>query len=436
MTAAEIDRRSPIERLLSRVVHIERGELPALLVSFAFFFLVLSAYYVVRPVRDSVGVTLGRGSLEGLFTIVFLVMLAAVPAYGWLVSNVSRRLVVPAVYLFFIADLMIFWGLFSAGISDRSVASTFFIWVSVFNLFVVSLFWITMSDLWENAQAKRLYGFIAAGGSAGALAGPLLTQGLVGLLGAHALLLVSAVLLAGAMLASMALRQLLGSATRSPRDDDLPAGKDILAGAVEVWRSPFLFRIALWVLLANLVSTFFYLEQSRIVGETIADRTDQVRLFARIDLAVSIMTILAQVFVTGRILEKIGVGAAASAVPVWATLGLMALTISPTLPVVVGVLAIDRAILFAFSSPAIKVLYTVVRREQKYKAQSFIDTVVYRGGDAASGWMISGLSKGLGFSGPAISAITVPLGLVWLALSYTLGKQQADLAARHERETT
>lgn len=430
VTTSRIEGASPLERLLARVVHVERGEAAALLLSFAYFFLVLSAYYIVRPVRDAMGVALGRGGLEMLFTIVFLVMIAAVPVYGFIVSRFPRRLIVPIVYLFFASNLVGFWLFLASGVSTATVAATFFVWVSVFNLFVVSLFWITMSDLWQSEQAKRLYGFIAAGGSAGALAGPLLTQGLVGVVGTNALLLVSAALLTGAMLVAQAVRRhLAADSDSSGAEQKVATARSVIAGAIEVFKSPYLMSIAAWVLLANLVSTFFYLEQSRIVGETLSDQAERVALFSRIDLAVSVMTILAQLLVTGRLLERVGVGIAAAAVPLWATIGLVALTISPTLAVVVTVLAVERAIGFAFSNPAVKVLYTVVGREEKYKAQSFVDTVVFRGGDAASGWMIGGL-KALGVGSTGIAAIVAPLGLVWLALSLWLGKRQSEMAER------
>jgi AAA family ATP:ADP antiporter len=419
----------PVGQALARVVHVLRGEVAPLLLSFATFFLVLSAYYVIRPVRDEMGVALGRDALERLFTVVFLVMLAAVPLYGWIVSSVPRRLIVPCVYLFFVVNLVLFRLAGGDGQPGPWLAGTFFVWASVFNLFIVSLFWITMSDLWASAQAKRLYGFIAAGGSAGALTGPFLTQALVGVLGASNMLLVSATLLAGAMLTAIALRRhVVAGGGAGTAEEELPVGRNILAGAVRVWESPYLFRIALWVLLANVVSTFFYLEQSRIVGETLTDRTARVTLFARIDLAVSVLTILAQVLVTGRLIERLGVGLAAAAAPAWATLGLVALAISPTLAVIVTVLAIERAIGFAFSNPAARVLYTVVDREEKYKAQSFVDTVVFRGGDAAAGWLFGSLARGAGLGVTTVAALTLPLAAVWVWLSLGLGKRQEDLA--------
>lgn len=413
---------SGIHALLSRIVHVERNEIAALVLSFAYFFLVLAAYYIIRPVRDEMGVAVGRDHLQTLFVAVFFVMLAAVPVYGWVTSHFSKRLIVPLVYGFFIANLLAFWTVLSGDGRTPAVASVFFIWASVFNLFVVSLFWIVMSDIYESDQAKRLYGFIAAGGSAGALAGPVITQSFVRMIGPDNLLLVSALLLSLALAVAMILRR-IAPRRANESSSESPVGKDILAGAVRVWKSPFLFRIALWILLGNLVSTFFYLEQSRIVGATLADRTARVELLSRLDLAVSVMTILLQVFITGRLLERFGVGIAAATLPAWCAIGLIGLAISPTLLVIVSIMAVERAVAFAFASPAVKVLYTVVEPEEKYKAQNFIDTVVYRGGDAASGWIFNTLGKGLGLAGGIVALTALPAALAWLYLSFSLGRQ-------------
>jgi AAA family ATP:ADP antiporter len=390
--------------------------------SFAYFLSVLCAYYIIRPVRDEMGVAVGTIGLQRLFVIVFFVMVAAVPLFGWVVSTFPCRRIVPIVYGFFIVNLIGFWSLFQAGMYGPAVAGTFFVWASVFNLFVVSLFWILLSDLYRTDQARRLYGIIAAGGSAGALAGPLITQSLVTTLGANNLLLASGLFLAGAAAAAIGLRRLFVEIGEH-QGEDLPIGKGVLAGAVATWRSPYIFRIALWILLANLVDTLFYLEQSRIVGETLADRNARVQLFARIDLTVSILTILAQVFLTGHVLENLGVGIAAATLPASAAVGLLLLTISPTLGVIITIMAAQRTITFALANPAIKVLYTLVGQEEKYKAQNFNDTVVFRAGDAASGWLFNTLATGLGLSLAAIAAVTVPITFAWFGLSIVLGRQ-------------
>ena len=429
MTASPQPAGSLIARALARVVDVRRDEIAGLMCAFLFFFSVLCAYYVIRPLRDEMGVTLGAEHLQWLFSAVFLVMLAAVPLFGWVVSSFARRRIVPIVYGFFIANLIGFWLLFASGTHAAVVAGTFFVWVSVFNLFVVSLFWSLMSDLYRTEQAARLYGFIAAGGSAGALAGPILTQSLVGSIGASNLLLLSALLLAAAIKAAVVLRRLFADVGQR-QGEERPLGKGLLAGAIAVWRSPHLFRIALWILIANLVSTLFYLEQARIVGETLTDRTLRVQLFARLDLAVSFATILAQVFLTAQVIGRLGIATAIAALPSFAVLGLVSLALAPTLVVIVSVLATERALAFAVTNPAVKVLYTVLAPEEKYKAQNFNDTVVFRGGDAASGWIFNSLAKTLGLGLGSIALLTLPLALYWLALSLVLGRQHGTLRSQ------
>lgn len=407
------------------------GETPekklAVVLSFAFFFSVLCSYYIIRPLRDEMGVTVGPDGLGTLFTLVFFVMLAAVPLFGWVTSRWPRRLVAPIVYAFFIANLVIFWSFLSRPGASTGLASTFFVWVSVFNLFIVSMFWIVMADIWTSADAKRLYGVIAAGGSAGALSGPLITQSVVKPLGAANLLLVSAAFLAVALACAVRLRRLIAGS--GPARDDRPAGDGIVAGAVRVLRSPYLFQIALWVLVANLISTFFYFEQSRIVGAAIAGREDRVQLFSRMDFASNTLAALVQLFVTGALIRRIGVGWAIAALPISALAGLAALGLAPVLWVIVGVVVVERAIGFAITNPAARVLYTVVEPEDKYKAQSFIDTVVFRGGDAASGWVFNGLAKAAGLATGPVALLTIPFAIAWAWLSFRLGREQERLAA-------
>ena len=413
---------------ISRFVAIEPGELAAMLWSFAYFFCVLCSYYILRPLRDEMGVTVGAGALQWLFVVVFFVMLAVVPLFGWVVSRYARSRIVPIIYGFFVLNLVAFWLLFRFAEASASHASAFFVWVSVFNLIVVSLFWSVMSDAWTNDQAKRLYGFIAAGGSAGAITGPLLTHSLVSVAGPTNLLLVSAFFLAAAIGCAVGLRQRIGADRPSAAGADLPAGGSLLAGAQRTLQSPYLRKIALWVLLANLIGTFFYLEQARIIGETISDRTQRVQLFARMDLVVNTLTVLGQLVLTAQFLRRLGVGFSIATLPLSATIGLVALSFAPTLGVIVAVMVAERAIAFAIANPGMRVLYTVVEPEEKYKSQNFIDTVVFRGGDAASGWLINGLARGLGAPASVVAVVALPFAVAWLGLSLLLGREQAARA--------
>jgi len=300
------------------------------------------------------------------------------------------------------------------------------VWASVFNLFVVSLFWSLMSELWSSGEAKRLYGFISAGGTAGALAGPLATQALIHMFAPRDLLLVSAALLIAALTLSLVLRSL--RAGHHADHEELPAGGGILDGARKVLSDPFFMRIALFVLLANIVGTFFYMEQSRLVGAAIPDSAERVRFFSARDLTVSVFTLAIEIFGTAAVLRRFGVTAALVALPVAAMAGTFALWATPLLWAVAAVMVVERVTAFALASPAIKVMYTLAKPDEKYKVQSFVDTVVYRGGDALSGWIYAAI--GAGFASPLMPSIAVPLVLVWLWNARKLGGLYETKAAQ------
>jgi AAA family ATP:ADP antiporter len=411
---------------LRRWFKVEPHELPPVAAAFAMFFSVLSAYYIIRPVRDEMGVELGKDALHQLFTVVFFVMLAAVPAFVAVASRVPRRYVLPAVYAFFAADLVLFWVLFRAGAAGPGLKAVFFIWASVFNLFVVSLFWSLMAELWTNTEAKRLYGLISAGGTAGALAGPVVTRGLISYFGTFDLLLVSAALLVAALLASLYLRRVHPAGGGSEAE---PAGGGILDGAAKVLASPYLFRIAVFIFLANIVGTFFYLEQSRLVALEITDSAERVKFFAGRDLVVSLLTLTIEVLGTAQVLNRLGVGAALLALPVAATVSVAGLAAHPALTVVAAVMVAERVLAFSLAGPAIKVLYTLTPADEKYKVQNFVDTVVYRGGDAVSGWMFSILSGGAGFAAAAMPMLALPLAIGWLWVARQMGRAYEDRSA-------
>ena len=399
-------------------VDIRPGEGAALAASFIMFFALLSAYYIVRPVRDEMGVAAGKDALHHIFSVVFVVMLASVPLFGWLASRFARRTVLPAVYLFFVLNLIGFWALLKSDTAGPLTAASFFVWASVFNLFVVSLFWSLMSELWSNAEAKRLFGFIGAGGTAGALAGPALTQWLAASLAVADLLLVSAALLTVAMFAGIAVRQVHAGATGEDRE---PAGGGILDGASKIFASPYLGRIALYVFLANIVGTFFYLEQSRLVGATIATSAERVQFFASRDFVVGLATLAVQIFGTARLIDRLGVTGGLIALPLTATAGTLALAYDPILAVAGAVMVAERVVGFALSNPAVKIMFTLTPADEKYKVQNFIDTVVYRGGDAVSGWVFAGISGGAGFATMLTAIAALPVTALWIWTARGLG---------------
>jgi AAA family ATP:ADP antiporter len=418
--------------LLQRLVQVQPDELRTLAWSFLYFFSLLCGYYVLRPVRDEMGIQGGVENLQWVFTGTFVVMLAAVPLYGWAVARLPRRRLLPAVYLFFIANLLVFHLLMGTGLVPEVTARAFFIWVSVFNLFVVSVFWSFMADLFSNAQARRLFGFIAAGGSAGAVTGPALTTALAPMLGPANLLLVSSAFLAVAM---VCIGRLLAWSAQQPGNTAQAAaavrgtGGSLWAGLRQVLVSRYLLGICLYILLYTTLSTFLYFEQAHIVQDAFDQPGERTRLFAAIDLAVNALTIVAQLLLTARVVRWLGVSGTLALVPLGVAAGLVALGAFPGLVALVSVQVLRRAGNYAVARPAREMLFTVVDREERYKAKNVIDTLVYRGGDAASAWLYTGLAAlGLGLS--AIAFIGVPLALLWAYNGVLLGRRQERLRER------
>ena len=418
---------------LARVVNVRPGEARALLWSFAYFFCLLAGYYVLRPLRDEMGIAGGVRNLPWLFTATFVVMLAVVPVFGAVVARLPRQRFIPLVYHFFVANIAIFWLLLTFDVGKLLVARVFFVWISVFNLFAVSVFWSFMADLYASEQGKRLFGFIAAGGSAGALLGPALTVWLAVPLGPVNLLIVAGLLLEVAVLCATRLETAAaGLKSESPAEaapaPDKGLGGGWLAGIVMVLRSPYLAGIALWVALLSLAGTFLYFQQANIVAAASDDPAVRTRIFATIDLAIGILTLLVQFLATGRLIARFGAGPAAAFLPLVFSLGFLALWLTPMLWVVIAFQAVQRAANFAISNPAREVLFTVLDREEKYKAKNVIDIVVFRGGDAVSGWLFAAL-RGAGLDPGAISLVTVPVTAAWLALALALGRAHDKRAA-------
>jgi AAA family ATP:ADP antiporter len=406
------------------------GEMRALLWSFAYFFCLLAGYYVLRPLRDEMGVAGGVRNLQWLFTATFLAMLVAVPVYGALVARLPRRRFIPIVYHFFVANLVIFWFLLTSGIEREIVARVFFVWISVFVLFAVSVFWSFMADLFTPGQGKRLFAFIAAGGTAGSLAGPALTIGLAELLGPANLLIVAALFLEMAVLCVRRLEQVAPeTATQiAGKTADVSLGGGWLDGFLLLLRSPYLAGITLWVSLLSVAATFLYFQQANIVAAASDDPAVRTRIFASVDLAVGVLTLIVQAFATGKLIARFGIGAALCLLPVVLAAGFALLAAAPMLAVVIAFQALQRTANFAISNPAREVLFTVVEREEKYKAKNVIDVVAVRGADAAGGWLFAAL-RSLGMELRAISLVAIPIAAVCLALAVALGRAQDKRAA-------
>jgi AAA family ATP:ADP antiporter len=424
------------ERGLSWAVPATRQERAAALWSFGYFFALLAGYYVLRPLRDQMGIAGGVRNLPWLFTATFVTLIVAQPLYGALVAKLPRARFIPLVYHFFVANLALFWLLLTLGVAPVIVARVFFVWVSVFSLFAVAVFWSFMADLFTAEQGKRLFGFIGAGGTAGGLLGPLITIQLSKPLGSINLLVAAAVLLEIAVFCVYRLER--AATVRVGADGDLHAAPQRIGGSafaafLDFVRSPYLLGVGLWVSLLSFCATIVYFEQANIVSAAIHDRDAQTRIFAGIDLAVNLLSLATQVFVTGQILKRFGTGVAAGALPAAYVLGFAALFLAPTLAVVIALQIVQRWMNFAIANPARQVFFTVIGREEKYKAKNLIDVVVYRGSDALYGWVFDGL-QALGLKLGAIALVAWPVAAGWLVLSMVLGRVQEHRAALIDSE--
>ena len=415
-------------RWLWRAVPATPAERAAALWSFAYFFALLAGYYVLRPLRDQMGIAGGVKALPWMFTATFVTLLVAQPLYGALVARLPRARFIPIVYHFFVANLVLFWLLLTLGIEPVIVARVFFVWVSVFNLFAVAVFWSFMADLFNSEQGKRLFGFIGAGGTAGGLLGPVITIVLSVPLGPANLLIAAIVFLEVAVFCVYRLERSAG-APQGPQRDERSVGGSAFAALPELIRSPYLLGVGAWVSLLSFGATILYFAQAHVVAAAVHGAGAQTRIFASIDLAVGLLTLATQIFATGRLLERFGTGVAAGALPAVYIVGFAALALAPGLVVVMVFQVVQRWMNFALANPARQVFFTVVAREEKYKAKNLIDVVIYRGSDALYGWMFDSL-QALGLKLGVIALCALPVVAGWLALSAALGRTQERRAAR------
>ena len=415
---------------LQRLFNLKPRESPAVLAGTVMFFLLFAGYFMLRPVRETMGVAGGVRNLQWLFTATFVATVVALPLFGWLASRVQRRRIQFWAYAFFVLNLLGFAIGLALQPDNLWVARVFYVWLSVFNMMTISLAWSVLADVLSASQAKRLFALMAAGASLGGLAGPVLGTLLVGPLGHAGLLVLSAVMLAGSAAAGLGLqrwrdRHPLAEGEEAARSQ--PLGGNPLAGATAVFRSPYLLGISLFVILLATANTFLYFEQARLVAETFPDRTRQTQVFGTLDIIVQSLALLTQFFLTGRIAQRLGVSVLLVAVPVVIAAGFLWLALSPVFAVLAVVMVVRRAGEYALVRPGREMLYTVIDPEQKYKAKNFIDTVVYRGGDAVSGWIKHGIDLQAGH--PAMAMIIGSLlAVVWAGNGLLLGR------ARDRRE--
>jgi AAA family ATP:ADP antiporter len=386
----------------------------------------------MRPIRDQMGVAGGVNNLQWLFTATLAGLLLLNVPFAYLVKTLPRSRFIPITYRFFAANILLFAVILHFTDEQHAVwvGRAFFVWISIFNLFVVSVFWSLIVDVFNSEQGKRLFGFVAAAATIGAICGASITASLARHVPAAALLIGAAILLEVAVLAVRGLSRLSPALHARPDEKgDAPVGGNLLAGITHPFKSAYLANISLFILLFAITATFLYFQQAALVRDNFPDRAAQTAFFAQIDLAVNVITLVVQLFFTGRILGLLGVGFTLAILPALTLFGFGTLALMPAISTLVIFQVLRRSCDYAVARPAREVLYTVLPREDRYKAKNFIDTVVYRAGDQIGAWSYALIAL-LGFGSPAIAIIAIVLALLWLMNAWWLGRRQDVLAAR------
>jgi AAA family ATP:ADP antiporter len=437
-----------IRRLWRRAVDMEDGEVRPVLWACVYCFFVLASFYVLRPLREEMGIAGGIKNLPKLYLGTLAATIVTVPLFSALVSRFSRRRFIPIAYRFFALNLVGFFFLFQWIPQDWRViaARVFYVWLSVFNLFVVSVFWGYMADIFTSGQGKRLFGVVAAGGTLGGIVGASLTAEIVERVGVQAMFLIAALVVEAAVQAFRRLDRLplsLGpvpaaglsldgvaqAAAVAVKKEERLDRTGWLGGFTAVLRSPYLLLYCLFMLLFTNSSTFAYLEQARFVKAASTSPEARTVIFAQIDEWVNILALVVQLFLTGRMVKWLGLGGALCVLPLLSLGGFGALLLWPTLTTLMVFQVLRRGGDYAISKPTREVLFTVIPREQKYKAKSFIDTFVYRGGDAVNANVYDAFTAGVADPASRIALFSVPVTALWIAVSLSLSRRQKRLAA-------
>ena len=414
--------------LVSRL-GIASGERGTVLAAFLLFFCVLCGYFMLRPVRETIGSSLGERDVENLFVATWLASLAVIPLYGWACARLRRATVLATVHGIFGLSLFVLAAVLRANPGDLAAARFFYVWISVFNLLIVSAFWTLMVDRMDDASARRLFGVIAAGGTTGGLAAPIITDLLIVPIGRTGILVMSGCLFGAAILCQAVLvRRLDANAAAAPTTDtDRPIGGNPFAGIGLVLRSPYLLGICVFILLLASTTTFLYFEQLRYVAAAFPDENARTQVFARIDLAVQALTLATQVFLTGTIARRLGVVVLLCSVPIAMFGGFLALAVAGNVWILTALMIARRTGEYALTRPGREILFTSVDTETKYKAKNLVDVVVYRGGDALAAQLRGGLrANEMGAAG--IALVGAGIALAWALVGYWLSR-------RHRRQT-
>ena len=413
-----------LARIMRSASKIEPNELRAVLLSFGFVFTLMAAYYILRPVRDAMASDWTDAELSTLFTATFLFSIAAVFLYGAAASRVKFRWLVPGVYGFFAVSFVVFYLAVQVSSNGVLVDKAFYVWVSVFSLFQISVFWSLMADVFSKEQAPRLFAFIAVGSSVGALVGPLVPLLFAGMGAANLMLIAAALLLVPlpviGMLERIKVTELHNQAVHVDLTEQQAIGGNPFAGFKLFLQSPYLLGIGLFIFLYTGISTFVYFEIKNLLAGV--DETLRTQIWAGMDWAVNFLAIGTAMFATGRIATRFGLAVTLALVPVVIVAGLLVVAMAPMIWVVVGLQVVRRAGNYAITRPGREMLFTVVDRETRFKAKPFIDIVVYRGGDMVTAWAFTGLTQGVGLGLGAVAAVGAGIAAIWAAVGAYLGR--------------
>ena len=415
---------NPIYKLLRIVSNIEGHEIKAVVGSFLFVIVLMTAYYILRPVRDAMASDWTDAEVSWLWTLNFFISTAVVAVYGVLVSRFRLRLLVPSIYAIFALTFLSFYALISTMADRTLVDKSFYVWVSVFSLFHISVFWSFMSDLFSKEQAGRLFGIIAAGASVGGLVGPSIPSFFSASLGTDNLMLLASAMLLVPIPIIFYLQSLkssdLHNESLAPQTSQIKIGGNPFAGFKLFFSNPYLLAIGLFILLYTGISSFVYFELKNLLSDL--SRAERTAVWAQMDLAVNILSIAVGLFATGRIIGKFGMPVTIALIPVLICAGLIIVAVSPFLGAVVALQVIRRAGNYAVTRPAREVLFTRVDREARFKAKPVIDIVAYRGGDMLMAWFFTGLTQGLGLGLAAVAAVGAGIAALWSIVGIYLGR--------------
>ncbi|HEY6070760.1 MAG TPA: MFS transporter [Chthoniobacterales bacterium] len=428
-----------MKKLFAKIVDVKPNEIRALWLGFAFHFIILTAYYIVKPIRDSIAAGGRLETLPWMFTATLVVMLFANAIYAAIVARMERRKFIPIAYAFFILMLILFFILMRTGSAAQQVwtGRAFYVWVSVFNLFNTAIFWAFMTDLFTVEQGKRLYPFIAVGGTVGAIIGAYITKNLIRGFGPANLIVISAALFAIVCFLVRFFPSGFTSQNQTAPAREEPIGGGVWSGITHMARSPYLFGLGLVIVLYSSTSTWAYFQQSDLAGKALKTSADRTEFLSSLEIWVNSITLFIQVFLTGRFLKWFGVAFTLTALPFLSMLGFTAMAIAPSLAMLAFFQVMRRAGAYALLRPSRELLFTVIRREDKYKVKGVTDTLGYRVGDQLGAWSYGGLGPNwLHLSLNAISWIAVPITAGWCVLSVWLARKQRVLAEAQEREQT